>query len=182
MEGEESIYIDGTEQPIRRPTDKVEQKENYSGKKKRHTGKILVVTNEEDRIIGITTAYVGKSHDFGMMKEENLAEMIPSETIVYVDTGFEGIENLKEDIQVRKPKKKPKGRRLNGGEKLKNRIISKKRVKVEHAIGGMKRFRIVSDIFRGINRSMDVAFEIAAGLWNLRVTMRQEMQITQAGG
>jgi len=60
---------------------------------------------------------------------------------------------------------------LNGGEKLGNLIISRERVKVEHAIGGMKRFKIVANIFRGITHSMDRTFEIAAGLWNLHLEL-----------
>ena len=38
------IFLDGTERPIRRPQDKDEQKNDYSGKKKRHTRKNLVIT------------------------------------------------------------------------------------------------------------------------------------------
>ncbi|UOG33010.1 transposase family protein [Leptospira noguchii] len=37
------VIIDGTE----RPTDKDLQKESYSGKKKRHTIKNLILTNKE---------------------------------------------------------------------------------------------------------------------------------------
>ena len=33
------IFVDGTERPIQRPSNKKEQKRNYSGKKKRHTKK-----------------------------------------------------------------------------------------------------------------------------------------------
>lgn len=94
---------------------------------------------------------------------------LPPETPVYTDTGFEGIDNLREDVIIKKPKKKPRHRKLNGGERLGNRIISRKRVKVEHAIGGVKRFKIVSSIFRGINHSMNLTLEIACGLWNYHV-------------
>lgn len=76
---------------------------------------------------------------------------------------------MNQDINIRKPKKKPRSRKLNGGEKLGNRCISKERVKVEHAIGGMKKFKIVSAIFRGISKSMDITLEIAAGLSNFHI-------------
>lgn len=117
----------------------------------------------------ITPVYIGKSHDFGMFKEEKLIDVLPEKTPVYTDTGFEGIDKLRDDVVIRKPKKKRKNRKLNGGEKLGNHLISSERVKVEHAIGGMKRFRIVSDIFRGISHSMNTTFEIACGLWNLHI-------------
>ncbi len=109
-----------------------------------------------------------------MFKEEKLEEILPAKTPIYLDTGFEGIEKLNENLEVRKPKKKPKNKKLNGGQKLGNRLISKERVKVEHAICGLKRFKIVSAIFRGITRSMNIAFEVACGLWNFHLSKRTE--------
>lgn len=54
-----------------------------------------------------------------------------------------------------------------------NRIISNVRIKVEHAIAGVKRCRIVKDIFRNTLPGMsDVVIEIACALHNLRVDMR----------
>ena len=130
-----------------------------------------MISNEKKRINVVTPVYVGKSHDFSILKEESLMECLPDETPIYLDTGFEGINKLDENLDIRKPKKKPRKRKLNGGEKLGNRIISRERVKVEHAIGGMKRFKIVANIFRGITHSMDRTFEIAAGLWNLHLEL-----------
>ncbi len=172
LDGHRKIYIDGTEQPVRRPSDAVEQRENYSGKKKRHTSKILVVSDEEKKILVITPTYVGKTHDFGILKEESLEDALPTKTPIYVDTGFEGLESINEDLNIRKPTKKPKGKKLNGGQTLGNRLISRERVKVEHAIGGLKRFNIVAGIFRGITHSMDMTFAIASGLWNLHLSLR----------
>jgi len=133
---------------------------------------VLVISNEYKEIKVVTPVYVGSTHDFSMFKNEKLIEAIPRQTPVYVDTGFEGIASLKEGLNFRKPKKKPRSKQLNGGERLGNRLISKERIKVEHAIGGMKRFRIVSEIFRGITHSMDMTIKIACGLWNLRIRRR----------
>ncbi|GAH30828.1 unnamed protein product [marine sediment metagenome] len=44
------IFIDATERPIQRPKDNKKQKENYSGKKKRHTRKNIIVNDEKKRI------------------------------------------------------------------------------------------------------------------------------------
>jgi len=165
-------YIDGSEQSIRRPKNSVDQKENYSGKKKCHTSKVLIGSNENKAIKMITPVYVGSSHDYGMFKEEKIEELLPSKKPIYVDTGFEGIKTLCPDHDIRKPKKKSKGKKLNGGEKLGNQIISRERVKVEHAIGGFKRFKSASDCFRGINQSLDKVINIACGLWNLHCSFR----------
>src|SRR5205085_2162824 len=48
------ILTDGTERPIRRPKDDIEQKEHYSGKKKRHTSKHVTITHPKtQRILAV---------------------------------------------------------------------------------------------------------------------------------
>lgn len=96
-------------------------------------------------------------------------ELLPAKTPIYLDTGFEGIDKLDDKLNIRKPKKKPRSRKLNGGEKRGNRIISSERVKVEHAIGGIKKFKIASSIYRGISTPMDIAIQVACGLWNFHI-------------
>ena len=41
------LFIDGTERPIQRPKDNEKQKENYSGKKKMHTRKNIVISTKK---------------------------------------------------------------------------------------------------------------------------------------
>lgn len=54
-----------------------------------------------------------------------------------------------------------------------NRLLSGTRVKVEHAIAGVKRCRIVKDVFRLTKQGIsDLVMEIACGLHNLRVSIR----------
>jgi hypothetical protein len=43
------IFVDGTERPIQRPKKAKNQKKNYSGKKKRHSKKNIVVSDEKKR-------------------------------------------------------------------------------------------------------------------------------------
>ena len=53
-----------------------------------------------------------------------------------------------EGVQVKMPTKKPKGKELSVSQKEENRIISSYRILIEHAIGGVKRCRIVKERFR----------------------------------
>ena len=71
-------------------------------------------------------------------------------------------------------KKKPPGRELTGAERRANRKLARIRVRVEHAIAGVKRSRVVKDVFRNKRPgSSDVSMEVASGLHNLRVTHRK---------
>jgi hypothetical protein len=66
------------------------------------------------------------------------------------------------------PIKKPKGGKLTADEKGINTVLAKKRIYVEHAIRGIKRQRIATDIFRNTSAGMiDLSIEVAAGLLNL---------------
>jgi len=67
------------------------------------------------------------------------------------------------------PKKKTIKNPLSDVDKQLNRLISSARVVVEHAIGGMKRFSIAADIFRGRLGQDDTWMCVGAGLYNLRV-------------
>jgi hypothetical protein len=54
-----------------------------------------------------------------------------------------------------------------------NRIISSTRIRVEHAIAGVKRCRIVKDILRLTKTGVaDLVMENACALHNLRVDLR----------
>jgi len=54
-----------------------------------------------------------------------------------------------------------------------NRLISRVRIVIEHIIGGMKRSRIVKDLFRNTQDLYDdLVMEIACGLHNFRVHCR----------
>ncbi|GAH11795.1 unnamed protein product, partial [marine sediment metagenome] len=80
----EGIFVDATERPIQRPKDNKRQKENYSGKKKRHTRKNIVVNDEKKRILIVTETEEGKKHDFRIYKEEGIGDAIPDDIPVYV--------------------------------------------------------------------------------------------------
>ena len=68
------------------------------------------------------------------------------------------------------PKKKPKGGELSPEEKEKNRKISATRIINENAIGGIKRLRIVSDVYRNIKENFDdKVMLVACGLWNFHL-------------
>jgi DDE superfamily endonuclease/Helix-turn-helix of DDE superfamily endonuclease len=164
------FLIDGTERPIRRPKDGDRRREDYSGKKKRHTRKNIVITDKATgRVLGLGPTHAGSRHDKGCVDDDGYA--FPEGSTLYKDTGFQGYEP--EGVETHQPKKKPRGKELTLEEKECNRLISRERVRVEHSIGGVKVFRIVADIFRNIKAGfVDLVMETACGLFNLRLASR----------
>jgi hypothetical protein len=53
-------------------------------------------------------------------------------------------------------------------EKLYNHVINKTRILVEHVIGRLKKFRIVSDLYRNRRATQGDFFLVVAGLINFR--------------
>ena len=160
------IFIDGTERPVQRSIDYKKQKLNYSGKKKRHTVKNIVANDENRRILFVTPTVKGSMHDKKIYDKYTIGDFIPNTTTQWVDTGFIGIDK-DYDIDIQMPKKKPKGKELTDEEKENNKIISSIRVINENAIGGIKRLRCVSDVYRNKKANIEDKFMIiSAGIWN----------------
>lgn len=163
------VMLDGVERPtIRSKKDKTQRK-HYSGKKKRHTRKNLIVTDEKKRILMLTPSKHGRVHDKKLADKNLLARCIPDTVSILADTGFQGLQKCHPNVLL--PKKKPRGGFLTDEEKLMNRLIASTRMAVEHAIGGMKRFRCVSDVYRNKNGLDDRLVNVSAGLWNLHLQM-----------
>jgi len=101
--GERADYIlDGTERRRQRPKDVQKQALHYSGKKKAHSDKNLVIVNRRSkRVAYLGPTRAGKTHDKKMADEEQIA--YPPETVLYKDTGFQGYEpNVQQTHQPKK--------------------------------------------------------------------------------
>lgn len=164
------FIIDGVERPIRRPKDPLQQKQKYSGKKKRHTVKNNVVVDKQSgKIKGLSATVEGKRHDKKLADEQAID--FPEGSRLGKDTGFQGYEPP--GVNTYQPKKKPRGRDLTEEERAENRRLSSERIAVEHSIGGVKVFRITQNIFRHLKQGFDdLTMETACGLHNLRVDAR----------
>jgi DDE superfamily endonuclease len=113
--------------------------------KKRHTVKNNLIGDVEERLVRyLSETYPGRVHDKHMGDAEEL--VFPANIGLFQDTGFQGYHPTGVDIY--QPKKKPKGKELTPEEKEENMIISSIRILIEHIIAGVKRCRIVKDVFR----------------------------------
>ncbi len=88
-EGGPDLVIDGTERRRQRPQDNVQQRAQYSGKKKAHTDKNLVVANRHSqKVVYLSPTQPGKVHDKKMADEAVIA--YPLGATLGKDTGFQG--------------------------------------------------------------------------------------------
>ncbi|MFK7810665.1 MAG: transposase family protein [Saprospiraceae bacterium] len=138
------------------------------------------MSNIEKRILYLSVPYCGSVHDYKMMKDEFDPDKKYwfNEHGLFVDLGFLGVEKDYEINQVHIPFKRPKRKskkdskiEFTEAQKTHNKSVSKIRIKVEHAIGGLKRYRFLSDRLRCRNAGFySTVAGIAAGLWNFQLT------------
>jgi hypothetical protein len=89
---------------------------------------------------------------------------------LWQDTGFLG--HIPENVTVKMPTKKPKGKELSEAQKEENKRISSFRILVEHAIGAVKKCRIIKERLRCRKFGFDdLVMLIACGIHNFRISI-----------
>ena len=135
-----------------------------------------MLADAHKRILYLSQTYEGPVSDKRIADEEALdfgardAEL--DETLVLLqDLGFQGYAPA--GVVVVQPMKKPRRGKLTAEQKASNRAISSQRVVVEHAIGGVKIWRIVKEVIRSwCHRLRDQVMYLACGLHNFRLACR----------
>lgn len=172
---EEKLILDATEFKIQRPADPEKQKEMYSGKKKIHSQKSLVICNDTRKILYLSPLFSGKTHDYAIFKEVFPFEKgCFQDQKVFVDLGFIGIRKDYEIENLLIPHKKKRVKKgesnaLTQAQKDENKAIGSQRVVVEHSIGELKRCRILQQTLRIRKKNLlEQLVGIAASLVNFR--------------
>jgi Helix-turn-helix of DDE superfamily endonuclease/DDE superfamily endonuclease len=94
--------IDGTERRRVRPKKPEKQALHYSGKKKAHTDKNIVIANAQTNRVGyLSPTHLGKTHDKKIAEGENIT--YPRQAALGKDTGFQGYEPR--GVRTYQPKK-----------------------------------------------------------------------------
>lgn len=163
------IFIDGTERRVQKPKNLKKRNKLYSGKKKTTTRKVVVVSDAKKYIWYMSKTKSGRRHDKRIWDKEVMPGNIPATVTAWTDTGFQGLQ--KQHTNTVMPSKRTKRQPLTKIQKQNNRIISSIRVVSEHAIGGFKRFKAASDIYRNKLKNFDdLLTEVSIGLWNFHLT------------
>jgi len=147
------------------------------GKKKVPTYKNTLISTLQKYILFIGLTFTGHNHDYKMLKSEfSTKEPWFEHLKVFVDLGYQGIckdykgENFIMPVRKARKSKNNPNPSLTKEQKQYNKGVRKKRILVENAISGMKRFNILVHPFRNKNpHFIDEVIVLCAGLWNLNV-------------
>ena len=117
----------------------------------------------------LRATFEGKAHDKSLA--EFAGSTLPPGSCLYQDMGFQGF--VLAGVTIVQPQKKPRGGELTPPEKATNRRISSIRIRIEHAIGGVKRYRMVKNKIRLLKDGIrDTIMETCCGLHNFRLQYR----------
>jgi DDE superfamily endonuclease/Helix-turn-helix of DDE superfamily endonuclease len=138
----ERLLLDSFETPVARPSLHERQKRLYSGKKKRHTLKTQIITDQKGEILDVSRAHRGPTADVKLFAQTPLPKALQDKPRLG-DKAYVGADPV-----IQTPHKKPKGGALTEAQKAENRHLSSQRVRVEHGIRRVKGFRITRDDYR----------------------------------
>ncbi|MEW1913174.1 transposase family protein [Kitasatospora sp. NPDC085895] len=146
--GGEVMLIDGTLIPTQRRTGKA-NRPNYSGKHRRHGLHFLALTDERGRLIWISAARPGRTHDATAARRDKIVEHLKAAGLgALADLGFLGVDKPEnpDDQVIVTGYKATRVRKLTTGPKQANRILAAGRAPVEHGFAPLEAWRILTKL------------------------------------
>lgn len=107
----------------------------------------------------------GPNSDLSLFRTSSVH--LPPEVWYLADGGYQGLQALHPQTLV--PVKKPKNGSLKPEDKHNNSRLAKLRIRVEHVICWLKRFRIIKERYRNRRRRFGLRFRLIAGLYNFEL-------------
>ena len=120
-----------------------------------------MVHQSSQQILSIAIGY-GSQHDISLARE-NIRNLLISR-YCFADLAYLGLKEI--GCRLFTPFKKPKGGVLEPIQKQINHEISRRRIVVEHVIGRLKRFKIVSERYRNRRKRYGLRMNLIAGILN----------------
>jgi hypothetical protein len=106
----------------------------------------------------------GRTHDFRLLQHRKTHFGL---RLCLADKGYQGIARVHPNSIT--PNKKPPRQSLSRADKQANRALARLRVKVEHGIRRLKRFRILSGRYRNRRKRFGLRVNLLAGIINFEL-------------
>ena len=165
----EELIIDGTERRLPRPQHRGKQKRFYSGRKKRHAVKNVLIVGQR-RVLWCSPTVPGKCHDKKVAERARLR--LPERIHLLGDSGFEGLQVGA--VGVVTPWTRRNRNASHWRHRRFNTLLAAHRIPIEHTLASVKRLRILRDEFRNRRPGMvDEVMAIGCTLHNFRCERRQ---------
>ena len=127
-----------------------------------------MLAGEDGRVPFLSDTHEGSTHDKPIA--DATPYPLPEGSELLQDLGFQGY--TLEGVQIVQPHKKPRGGSLSEEQKVENKTIAGRRVRIEHIISSIKRCRILKEPIRlWKDTARDMVMAICVGLHNFRLRL-----------
>jgi hypothetical protein len=130
--------------------------------------KFQIVIDRKTEMIICTELSYGKAHDGTIFKETT---RVNPDILAMMDTGYRGIQKVHANAQI-PIRHKADIAKLSDEEratrKARNKEISSIRMKIEHIIGRIKVFKIVSERYRNRRKRLSLRLNLVCGIVNFQ--------------
>lgn len=168
-----AVLVDTFEQPVQRPKDRAAADALYSGKKRRHTRKTQVATDERDgRLVDVAPGAPGPTHDLTLLKRSGLLGRLAPGVGALGDLGYVGLAAAHPQGLGATPRRKPRGKERPPEDVAYNRAFARRRVRVEHSIRRLRLYDCLTQPDRHHQRAADARAAACAGLVNRQIAAR----------
>jgi hypothetical protein len=167
----QEVWMDATEQEVPKPKAKVKRKQCYSGKAKCHTLKTQVtatLATGHRLVLHVLGQVPGSVHDHLLLRASGVLRALPEDAVVHVDRGYEGVEQEYPEVHVEKAVRAKRNQKLTVLGRAYNRMQNRRRIGIEHLLGHLQRFKVLSGVYRGQPQQHEDIFVVVAGLHNYR--------------
>jgi len=128
--------------------------------------KFQLIIDRQTELIVCTELFNGKAHDLTIFKQTT--KVSPS-ILIIGDSGYRGMQKVHRNSML-PVRHKADIDKLTEQQKLTRKATNKKiagvRMKIEHIIGRIKRFKIVAEKYRNRLRRLLLRFNLACGIVN----------------
>jgi len=168
-----AVIIDTFEQRVQRCKNRKDADAHFSGKKKQHTLKGQVAVDEDNgTVCDVEESVPGPTADLTVLKESGLLSHLPPGVGGIGDLAYVGMDKLHPHGVGATPRRKPRGKDRPPEDVCFNRAFAKRRIKVEHTIGRMRRYQSLSQTDRHHRRNHTARTRAVAGLVNRQIRSR----------
>jgi hypothetical protein len=169
----DDILADATEQSILRPKHKGTRKRFHSGKQHDFTMKTQIATTRKGYVVHVSDSVGGRKHDYRLFKESALPHIVPDDSDLYVDGGYQGIQKDYPELSTKVPFKRKQGSGvISHAQKIFNKKQRRVRIRVENTLAQLKKFKVLNHTYRHDRERYGDVFNAVVNVFNFRMIAR----------
>ena len=139
----------------------------YSGYKHHHGLKYQCIVNEHNDIVSITSGIESSIHDKKIFENEytSVFKKLDQTLSILGDKAYVGLSKYKVKVPLRKNERAFKTDKPTA--KINNRVLSTKRIQVEHVFACLKTYRILTNVYYYTKSKLDIFVKAICNIYNL---------------